>query len=75
LNPRELFDTFEEATAQALRDLAANPDDDVFFVYAIKNQGRTQYGVYSELQFLATSHQWLNDDDIVYSTDHGQERA
>jgi len=71
MNPNELHDTFEEATAQALRDLAANPDDDVFFVYAIRDLGRTQYGVCSELQFLATSHQWLNDDDIVYSTVQG----
>ena len=71
MNPNELHDTFEAARKQALIELAAGDDhDDVFLVYCIKDQEwGTKYGVCSENQFLATSHQWLHESDIVYSTD------
>ncbi len=66
MNPDELFDTFEEAVEYALR---TGDDDEINLVYRIRDQDITQYGVCSENQFLATSHQWLRDSDIVYSTD------
>lgn len=71
MNPRELHDTFDKAKKEAVALLWASEfaDDEVFMVYRIRDDERTQYGVCSENQFLATSHQWLRDSDIVYTTD------